>query len=118
MEDPQDPFAFDEVLMNLTNDNPVGCFQVAACLGVIASLLVVHFPSPQSRPQEEGQEERLGGVRHGSSEMLKGKGRHADGHLDLVVVTLGLLCNLVEKDEGNRQTLRQNSSKGNMKLKI
>jgi hypothetical protein len=41
-----------QVLMNLTNDNPVGCFQVAACggLGVIASLLVVHFPSPQSRP--------------------------------------------------------------------
>jgi hypothetical protein len=41
-----------QVLMNLKNDNPVGCFQVAACggLGVIASLLVVHVPSTQSRP--------------------------------------------------------------------
>jgi hypothetical protein len=93
-----------QVLMNLTNDSPVCCFQVAACggLGVIASLLVVHFPSPQSRPREEGQEERLGGVQHGSSEILKGKGGQADQHLDLVVVALGVLCNLVEKDEGNR----------------
>ncbi|KAH8952654.1 hypothetical protein BDL97_09G096000 [Sphagnum fallax] len=96
-----------KVLMNLTNDNPVGCFQVAACggLGVIASLLVAHFPNPQSGPQEEGQEERLGGVQHGSSEMLKGKGGQADQHLDLVVVALGVLCNLVEKDEGNRAHL-------------
>jgi hypothetical protein len=93
-----------QVLMNLTNDNPVGCFQVAACggLGVIASLLVAHFPNPQSGPQEEGQEERLGGVQHGSSEMLKGKGGQSDQDLDLVVVALGVLCNLVEKDEGNR----------------
>ncbi|CAM6009739.1 unnamed protein product [Sphagnum balticum] len=96
-----------KVLMNLTNDNPVGCFQVAACggLGVIASLLVAHFPNPQSGPQAEGQEERLGGVQHGSSEMLKGKGGQADQHLDLVVVALGVLCNLVEKDEGNRAHL-------------
>ncbi|CAK9883224.1 unnamed protein product [Sphagnum jensenii] len=96
-----------KVLMNLTNDNPVGCFQVAACggLGVIASLLVAHFPNPQSGPQEEGQEERLGGVQHGSSEMLKGKGGQADQDLDLVVVALGVLCNLVEKDEGNRAHL-------------
>ncbi|CAM6037028.1 unnamed protein product [Sphagnum compactum] len=96
-----------KVLMNLTNDNPVGCFQVAACggLGVIASLLVAHFPSPQSGPQEEGEEERLGGVQHGSSEMLKGKGGQADQHLDLVVVALGVLCNLVEKDAGNRAHL-------------
>jgi len=45
-----------KVLMNLTNDNPVGCFQVAACggLGVIASLLVAHFPSPQSRTPRGG----------------------------------------------------------------
>jgi len=41
-------------------------------------------------------------VQHGSSEMLKGKGGQADQHLDLVVVALGVLCNLVEKDEGNR----------------
>jgi hypothetical protein len=89
-----------QVLMNLTNDNPVGCFQVAACggLGLIASLLVAHFPNPQSGPQEE----RLGGVRHASSEMLKGTGGQADQHLDLVVVALGVLCNLVEKDERNR----------------
>jgi len=66
---------------------------VAACggLGVIASLLIVHFPSPQSRPREEGQEERLGGVRHGSSEILKGKGGQADPHFDLVVVALWVL---------------------------
>jgi hypothetical protein len=41
-------------------------------------------------------------VQHGSSEMLKGNGGQADQHLDLVVVALGVLCNLVEKDEGNR----------------
>jgi hypothetical protein len=93
-----------QVLMNLTNDNPIGCCQVAVCggLGVIASLLVAHFPSPQSGLQEEGLEHRIGSLQHGSSEMLEGKSGQADQDLDLVVVALGVLCNLVEKDEGNR----------------
>jgi hypothetical protein len=96
-----------KVLMNLTNDNPIGCCQVAVCggLGVIASLLVAHFPSPQSGLQEEGLEHRIGSLRHGSSEMLEGKSGQADQDLDLVVVALGVLCNLVEKDEGNRARL-------------
>ncbi|CAM6079469.1 unnamed protein product [Sphagnum tenellum] len=96
-----------KVLMNLTNDNPIGCCQVAVCggLGVIASLLVAHFPSPQSGLQEEGLEHRIGRLQHGSSEMLEGKSGQADQDLDLVVVALGVLCNLVEKDEGNRARL-------------
>ncbi|KAH9546093.1 hypothetical protein CY35_12G077900 [Sphagnum magellanicum] len=96
-----------KVLMNLTNDNPIGCCQVAVCggLGVIASLLVAHFPSPQSGLQEEGLEHRIGSLQHGSSEMLEGKSGQADQDLDLVVVALGVLCNLVEKDEGNRARL-------------
>ncbi|CAK9251932.1 unnamed protein product [Sphagnum jensenii] len=96
-----------KVLMNLTNDNPIGCCQVAVCggLGVIASLLVAHFPSPQSGLQEQGLEHRIRSLQHGSSEMLEGKSGQADQDLDLVVVALGVLCNLVEKDEGNRARL-------------
>lgn len=94
--------------MNLTNNNPVGCRQVAMCGGLdtIASLLVAHFPNPQSSPPlvspGKQKKQRPGGPQHGPSEVLKEKGGQADQDLDMVVVALGVLCNLVEKDEGNR----------------
>ncbi|CAN1810716.1 Wings apart-like protein 1 [Linum perenne] len=77
-----------KVLMNLTNENPVGCRQVAACRGLetMSSLIADHFPlfdSPSYRSE----------------------GCLTDQELDFLVAILGLLVNLVEKDGQNRSRL-------------
>jgi hypothetical protein len=84
-----------KVLMNLTNNNPVGCRQVANCGGLdaVSSLLVAYFPKPSVEAlQVPGSK-------------LKGKDSNTDQDLEMVVVALGVLCNLVERDEGNRSRL-------------
>lgn len=82
--------------MNLTNNNPVGCRQVANCGGLdaVSSLLVAYFPKPSVEAfQVPGS---------AYDEKLKGKDNDTDQDLEMVVVALGVLCNLVERDEKNR----------------
>ncbi|XP_062096625.1 wings apart-like protein 2 [Humulus lupulus] len=89
-----------KVLMNLTNDNPVGCQQIAACGGleVMSSLIAGHYPSFSSSSS--------------LSKEIKKNGSHVDmdyhltdQELDFLVAILGLLVNLVEKDGQNRSRL-------------
>ncbi|CAN1149809.1 Wings apart-like protein 1 [Linum perenne] len=81
-----------KVLMNSTNENPVGCRQVGACRGLeaMSSLIADHFPSFDS-----------------STSLCNGmkEGRLTDQELDFLVAILGLLVNLVEKDGQNRSRL-------------
>ncbi|CAH9113791.1 unnamed protein product [Cuscuta europaea] len=89
------------VLMNLTNDNPIGCQQIAACGGLetLSSLIASHYPSfssslkcvfsskPDVKPDDQIDSPL------------------SDQELDLLVTILGLLVNLVEKDGRNRSRL-------------
>lgn len=88
-----------KALMNLTNDNPVGCQQIAAGGGLeaLSALIASHFPSFSLHLD-----------RNGSSKSSVGS--DSDGHLndqelDFLVAILGLLVNLVEKDGCNRSRL-------------
>lgn len=86
--------------MNLTNDNSVGCRQVAACRGLesMAELIAGHFPSFTRSPLFNELE--MPGPCHQKDKHL------TDQELDFLVAILGLLVNLVEKDGINRyQTL-------------
>ena len=91
--------------MNLTNDNPVGCQQIAACGGLetLSSLIAGHFPSFSSYfpPFSERRENTLS-----SNSNLGGEHENdahlSDQELDFLVAILGLLVNLVEKDGLNR----------------
>lgn len=84
--------------MNLANENPVGCQQIAAYGGLetMSSLIANHFPSfssPFSKRNENNS----------SIEPDHQNGRHlTDQELDFLVAILGLLVNLVEKDGRNR----------------
>ncbi|CAA7391011.1 unnamed protein product [Spirodela intermedia] len=97
-----------KVLMNLTNDNPIGCQQIAACggLDMLASLIGSHFPSfdffqPVDNPLDETISASKSSAHPGSSES-----KHLSDHgLDFLVAILGLLVNLVEKDNQNRSRL-------------
>lgn len=87
--------------MNLTNDNPVGCQQIAACGGLetMSSLIATHFPSFSSSLSlfNETDENSL------SIEPELQKDKHlTEQESDLLVAILGLLVNLVEKDGCNR----------------
>eukprot|EP01018_Ginkgo_biloba_P033675 Gb_07895 [translate_table: standard] len=94
--------------MNLTNDNPLGCHQVAACGGLdtMASLIVGHYPLFQShlftsgRQKGNGTHLDLANIRSSSDD--HSDEALSDQDLDLLVVILGVLVNLVEKDTGNR----------------
>ncbi|KAL3519719.1 hypothetical protein ACH5RR_017868 [Cinchona calisaya] len=97
-----------KVLMNLTNDNPMGCQQIAACGGLetLSSLIASHFPNfctyvpPSGSPRENGVSSIS------SAEVDHQNDRHlTDEELDLLVAILGLLVNLVEKDGLNRSRL-------------
>ncbi|KAG6691064.1 hypothetical protein I3843_10G047000 [Carya illinoinensis] len=93
-----------KVLMNLTNDNPVGCRQIAAYGGLetMSSLIAGHFPSfsSSSSPSSEMKENSS------SSDLDHQNDRHlTDQELDFLVAILGLLVNLVEKDGHNRSRL-------------
>ncbi|KAJ7968524.1 WAPL (Wings apart-like protein regulation of heterochromatin) protein [Quillaja saponaria] len=92
-----------KVLMNLTNDNPVGCRQIAAFGGLetMSSLIAFHFPSFSSSSTFVQINENTS-----SSELDQQHDRHLnDRELDFLVAILGLLVNLVEKDGHNRSRL-------------
>lgn len=117
------------VLMNLTNENPEGCRQVATPKGLhtVASLVVsraprsCHHPPSDSRLAFKEAEPRSDGgpvqrapppsegaaaaeqAQEGSGS--PGVGSPVDEDVDLLVVVLGVLVNLVEKDNLNRQRL-------------
>ncbi|XP_073268695.1 wings apart-like protein 2 isoform X2 [Populus alba] len=90
-----------KVLMNLTNDNPIGCQQIAACGGLetMSSLIAGHFPLFSSSISFFGKMQE-----DSSSIPLENQNdiHLTDQELDLLVAILGLLVNLVEKDGDNR----------------
>ncbi|KAL1226406.1 Wings apart-like protein 2 [Cardamine amara subsp. amara] len=88
-----------KVLMNLTNENSVGCREVAACRGLesMAELIAGHFPSFIRSPLFSKLE--MPGTRHPKNKHL------TEEELDFLVAILGLLVNLVEKDGTNRSRL-------------
>ncbi|KAL8228685.1 hypothetical protein R6Q57_013585 [Mikania cordata] len=92
-----------KVLMNLTNENPVGCQQIAACGGLetLCGLIVGHYPSFNSYlPNFSDQKDKL------VLEADKNNNQRLnDQELDFLVAILGLLVNLVEKDGHNRSRL-------------
>ncbi|KAG8365477.1 hypothetical protein BUALT_Bualt18G0108800 [Buddleja alternifolia] len=95
-----------KVLMNLTNDNPEGCQQIATCGGleILSSLIAGHFPSfSLSVPRFEDVRETSLSSR--SSPKINQNTPLTDQELDFLVAILGLLVNLVEKDSRNRSRL-------------
>ncbi|XP_022723243.1 uncharacterized protein LOC111280291 isoform X3 [Durio zibethinus] len=93
-----------KVLMNLTNDNPLGCQQIAAsgALETLSMLIASHFPSfcsylPCASEMEQTSLSLELDNQNG--------GPLSDPELDFLVAILGLLVNLVEKDEHNRSRL-------------
>ncbi|KAJ6292517.1 hypothetical protein OIU78_024654 [Salix suchowensis] len=97
-----------KVLMNLTNDNPTGCQQIAACGGLetMSSLIAGHFPLFSSSISFFGEMQE-----NSLSIPLKNQNdiHLTDQQLDLLVAILGLLVNLVEKDGNNRSRLAATS---------
>ncbi|KAI3466652.1 hypothetical protein Pfo_023315 [Paulownia fortunei] len=97
-----------KVLMNLTNDNPEGCQQIATCGGleILSSLIAGHFPSfSLSLPHFD--EVRESSLSSKSSPRINQRSNTplTDRELDFLVAILGLLVNLVEKDGRNRSRL-------------
>ncbi|XP_039070342.1 wings apart-like protein 1 isoform X2 [Hibiscus syriacus] len=93
-----------KVLMNLTNDNPLGCQKIAAsgAMETLSTLIASHFPLfcsylPRARKMEEAS---LSVYLDDQSDVPL-----TDPELDFLVAILGLLVNLVEKDEQNRSQL-------------
>ncbi|KAJ8761556.1 hypothetical protein K2173_004332 [Erythroxylum novogranatense] len=93
-----------KVLMNLTNDNPVGCQQIAACGGLetMSSLIAGHFPSFSSPLSFSNV---MKDVTSTISPENQTEIHLNDQELDFLVAILGLLVNLVEKDGDNRSRL-------------
>ncbi|MCL7030553.1 hypothetical protein MKW94_020234 [Papaver nudicaule] len=94
-----------KVLMNLTNDNPLGCQQIASSEGLetLSKLIVGHFPSFTACIYLCKQAKD-------SNTLQCQKDRHlTDQELDFLVAILGLLVNLVEKDSQNRSRLAATS---------
>ncbi|XP_022139964.1 uncharacterized protein LOC111010745 [Momordica charantia] len=93
-----------KVLMNLTNDNHVGCQQIASCGGLetMCSLIANHFPSfcPTSSTFNDLKVHTLT-----LGFELQNDKHLTDQELDFLVAILGLLVNLVEKDGHNRSRL-------------
>ncbi|KAJ6738137.1 hypothetical protein OIU74_003148 [Salix koriyanagi] len=93
-----------KVLMNLTNDNPIGCQQIAVCGGLetMSTLIAGHFPSFSSSISLVGAIQEDGS----NIELDNQNDVHLnDQELDFLVAILGLLVNLVEKDGDNRPVL-------------
>ncbi|XP_074307658.1 wings apart-like protein 2 [Silene latifolia] len=94
-----------KVLMNLTNDNSLGCQQIAACGGLetLSFLIARHFPAFSLSSSGQRKENM-------PLPNISGLGSEKDGHfsdqeLDFLVSILGLLVNLVENDGDNRSRL-------------
>ncbi|KAL5994521.1 hypothetical protein ACLOJK_024574 [Asimina triloba] len=98
-----------KVLMNLTNDNPEGCQQIASCGGLdtMAALIIGHFPLFAScLHMNGGMNKRISMSKFGSRDPDHQNGKHlSDQERDFLVAILGLLVNLVEKDSRNRSRL-------------
>ncbi|KAK2973956.1 hypothetical protein RJ640_030135, partial [Escallonia rubra] len=97
-----------KVLMNLTNDNPIGCQQIAASGGLetLSSLIAVHFPSFSSYSPSVSELRQNILSFNSEVEVAHQNDRHlTDQELDFLVAILGLLVNLVEKDGENRSRL-------------
>ncbi|KAL6333594.1 hypothetical protein AAG906_028779 [Vitis piasezkii] len=97
-----------KVLMNLTNDNPVGCQQIADCGGLetMSALIADHFPSFSSSSSPSCEMKELAMFSNSSVEFDPQNDTHlTDQELDFLVAILGLLVNLVEKDDRNRSRL-------------
>nr|XP_027111754.1 uncharacterized protein LOC113730948 [Coffea arabica] len=97
-----------KVLMNLTNDNPMGCQQIAACGGleIMSTLIASHFPNFRTYLPCSGSSRENGVSSRSSAVVDHQNDRHlTDEELDLLVAILGLLVNLVEKDGLNRSRL-------------
>lgn len=90
--------------MNLTNDNHVGCQQIAAYGGLetMSSLIAGHFPSFSSSSASFSRIKE----NTSKSEIDHQLDVHLTDHeLDFLVAILGLLVNLVEKDSHNRYNI-------------
>ncbi|KAI4365117.1 hypothetical protein MLD38_021135 [Melastoma candidum] len=89
-----------KVLMNLTNDNPLGCEQIAEFEGVetMASVIASHFPMFCSSGRNG-----LDSIEKNPCCELSCEGDKdlSDQELNLSVAILGMLVNLVEKDGSN-----------------
>ncbi|KAL5715600.1 hypothetical protein ACHQM5_017400 [Ranunculus cassubicifolius] len=95
-----------KVLMNLTNDNPVGCKQIAGCGGleILSALISGHYPSYLSPSSSQTDSESIEcSIQYDENETHQ---QHfSDQEIDFLVAILGLLVNLVEKDSRNRSRL-------------
>ncbi|KAG8385603.1 hypothetical protein BUALT_Bualt03G0062300 [Buddleja alternifolia] len=101
-----------KVLMNLANDNPEGCQQIATCGGleILSSLIAGHFPSFNSTlPHFVNVGERNLSSKSSPRINQQSNTHLTDQELDFLVAILGLLVNLVEKDAGNRSRLAEAS---------
>ncbi|KAK9092454.1 hypothetical protein Syun_027365 [Stephania yunnanensis] len=97
-----------KVLMNLTNDNHIGCKQIAACGGLetLCSLIIRHFPSFSTPSSPSGWTEDSNLPSNSSGKLEYPNDKHfTEQELDFLVAILGLLVNLVEKDSLNRSRL-------------
>lgn len=96
-----------KVLMNITNDNPIGCQQIAAYGGLetLSSLIAGHFPLFSSSSSSSEIEEDTFSSKSNSKLEHQNDIRLNDQELDFLVAILGLLVNLVEKDGRNRSRL-------------
>lgn len=93
--------------MNLTNDNPVGCRQIAECGGLetMASVIACHYPafgSSSSSSSSVCEIEEYGVKIEFEEVKPPNKQQISDQEMDLLVAILGLLVNMVEKDDNNR----------------
>ncbi|XP_020592464.1 uncharacterized protein LOC110032988 isoform X4 [Phalaenopsis equestris] len=96
------------VLMNLTNNNLVGCQQIGACGGLdtLASLIASHFPKYDLFIPTDTEIEESMTFFNRSKVSGRINDRNLNDHeLDFLVAILGLLVNLVEKDSLNRLRL-------------
>ncbi|XP_073143276.1 wings apart-like protein 2 [Henckelia pumila] len=101
-----------KVLMNLTNDNPEGCQQIANSGGleILSSLIADHFSSfTLFSPQSDDLRGSSLSPRSIPKIDLLSDPSLSDQQLDFLVAILGLLVNLVEKDSCNRARLAASS---------
>lgn len=97
-----------KVLMNLANDNPEGCRQIATCGGleILSSLISGHFPSFSLSPPHFVDVRESSLSSKSCPKIDPQSNAHlTDQELDFLVAILGLLVNLVEKDGRNRSRL-------------
>lgn len=92
--------------MNLTNDNAVGCQQIAACSGLetLSSLIARHFPSFSLYTSGE-RKENTSSSRTALQLESQAEIHLNDQELDFLVTILGLLVNMVENNGDNRSRL-------------